>query len=271
MRIDFDTTDTRQVLAVRALIDALAARGASVAHYIATVTPSQSDIQRHGGADTEAEYVPQGGDEETGLVPLAPPAAVASPAVPPPPAGITASPAPSGVDVDADGLPWDARIHSSNHAKVADGTWRKKRGVADELVALVTAELRQAMAAPARPEPMFTEDAPGESDPGVDAATAFSGAAATPVASAPPPPPPAAAVPPPPPAPAAPVAEAPAAAPVAPFPALMRRITAGQTAGLLTIGTTTEIAQSLGLSGIRDLMARPDLIPSFEALLPEGV
>ena len=44
--------------------------------------------------------------------------------------------------VDADGLPWDPRIHSSSKQLVADGTWRKRRNTAKELFAEVEAELR---------------------------------------------------------------------------------------------------------------------------------
>lgn len=44
-------------------------------------------------------------------------------------------------DFDSAGMPWDERIHASSRATVADGTWRKKRGVSDELVAEVEAEL----------------------------------------------------------------------------------------------------------------------------------
>lgn len=46
------------------------------------------------------------------------------------------------VDVDARGLPWDARIHSSNGKKNTDGTWQKRRGVQTTLVDEVEAELR---------------------------------------------------------------------------------------------------------------------------------
>lgn len=42
---------------------------------------------------------------------------------------------------DANGRPWDARIHSTPAKQNADGTWRAKRGVAAELVAAVEAEL----------------------------------------------------------------------------------------------------------------------------------
>jgi len=48
----------------------------------------------------------------------------------------------------------------------------------------------------------------------------------------------------------------------------MRKITGLQSAGHLTVEGTTQIATSLGITGVRDLMHRPDLIPSFDALLP---
>jgi hypothetical protein len=44
--------------------------------------------------------------------------------------------------VDATGLPHDERIHASSKALNADGTWRKRRGVDDETVTSVEAELR---------------------------------------------------------------------------------------------------------------------------------
>ena len=77
------------------------------------------------------------------------------PAIFPPPLQIqermqAASPAAAAEDeevdvtgvVDADGLPWDPRIHSSSKQLVADGTWRKRRNTAKELFAEVEAELR---------------------------------------------------------------------------------------------------------------------------------
>lgn len=54
----------------------------------------------------------------------------------------------SATGVDADGIKWDERIHSANGAKKADGRWRKRRGVSDEQVALVEAEVRAASAPP---------------------------------------------------------------------------------------------------------------------------
>lgn len=44
--------------------------------------------------------------------------------------------------VDADGLTWDSRIHSSSKEFNKDGTWRKRRGVNTDLVTQVEAELR---------------------------------------------------------------------------------------------------------------------------------
>ena len=46
--------------------------------------------------------------------------------------------------LDADGLPWDARIHAKTKVMVAGNKWRKRRGVDDAVVAAVEAELRGA-------------------------------------------------------------------------------------------------------------------------------
>ena len=57
--------------------------------------------------------------------------------------------------LDADGLPWDARIHSGNRERNADNTWRARRKPKDmtpeqweEEVAQVRAELKALMAIP---------------------------------------------------------------------------------------------------------------------------
>lgn len=53
-----------------------------------------------------------------------------------------------GIDVDIRGLPWDERIHSSNHQCSKTGIWVKRRGLNDEaLTKRIEDELRQAMAA----------------------------------------------------------------------------------------------------------------------------
>lgn len=60
------------------------------------------------------------------------------------------------VDVDADNLPWDERIHASTKTKNKDGTWRALRGVDPDILARVTAELKGVMGAKVEP----TGDAP---------------------------------------------------------------------------------------------------------------
>lgn len=69
----------------------------------------------------------------------------ASEQVPPPPAATG--------EVDSKGIPWDARIHSESKATVADGSWRKRRGVDDATYATVLAELQGAAPPPPPAEP----------------------------------------------------------------------------------------------------------------------
>jgi len=57
---------------------------------------------------------------------------------------------------DSSSMPWDERIHSANRGTNANGTWRKRRGVSDGLVAGVEAELRARVA----PAPLPVEMAP---------------------------------------------------------------------------------------------------------------
>ena len=84
----------------------------------------------------------------TPQVPSAQPTASTSAAAPAAPAN-TAAPGHAGaVTTDGNGLPWDARIHSSSRAVNADGGWKKKKGVGDVEVARVTAELRASGPAP---------------------------------------------------------------------------------------------------------------------------
>jgi len=107
-------------------------------------------------------------------------------------------------EVDSAGMPWDARIHSGKKSKIADGTWRKGKGVDAATIASVEAQLRAAGAA---------------SIPAQAAPTAPVAPAAAPVAPTAPAAPPAAPVVPAAP-PAAPVVPAaPPAAPAAPAPA----------------------------------------------------
>lgn len=45
-------------------------------------------------------------------------------------------------ETDAEGIPWDDRIHASSKAKVGNGTWRTKRGCDENLLYQVKNELR---------------------------------------------------------------------------------------------------------------------------------
>ena len=45
------------------------------------------------------------------------------------------------IDFDKEGLPWDERIHSSNHKLTGQGVWMRRRGVSDEVYNSVKAEL----------------------------------------------------------------------------------------------------------------------------------
>lgn len=45
------------------------------------------------------------------------------------------------MDFDKEGLPWDERIHSSNHKLTYQGVWMRRRGITDELYNTVKAEL----------------------------------------------------------------------------------------------------------------------------------
>lgn len=63
-------------------------------------------------------------------------------AVPP-----AASPA-NGVEVDAEGHPYDVRIHSAGKSKIANQTWKLKKGVDKDLVVQINAQNKALMAAP---------------------------------------------------------------------------------------------------------------------------
>jgi hypothetical protein len=145
---------------------------------------------------------------------------------------------------DANGLPWDERIHAGSKALNADGTWRTKRGVDKALVAEVEVELRG------------TED--------VDNAD-YSDEVTEPVAPPAPPAPPA-------PTPSAPSPEPSAPTPASPFVALMKRVTTAQGAGKLTAQRVKELLESLDKKSIMDLRTDTDALDAFAVLLDgEGV
>jgi len=64
------------------------------------------------------------------------------PAVAATPAPAPAIPSAAKGELDVEGMPWDARIHSSSRNKNANGTWRILRGVDKAVLTAVTAELK---------------------------------------------------------------------------------------------------------------------------------
>lgn len=172
-----------------------------------------------------------------------PTSAFGAPAAPNAPS-VAAAPAPAGsVELDADGLPWDARIHASTKGKNQDQRWKAKRGVEPTLVAQVQAELRAVMGAPAAP-----------------VGNATTGAPATPPVPMPPAPPA---------PPAGIAAPAPGTTPTAPagvdFPTLAKMVGELIPAGRLTNESLSAIVNKYGLPGFGLLFNRPDLVPAVHA------
>lgn len=158
-------------------------------HPDAGINPAEVFAQPGNGASGAPSFA---GAAQSSIAPAAmPDSSVTVPTAPltnvPSPAGAAttaAAPVPAanlapGVDIDVDGLPWDARIHSSTRVKNADGRWRARRGVDDTVFDSVVAELRAVMGnAPTPAAPV--------SGPAVDTPSTI----AAPSAPAVPPPPP---------------------------------------------------------------------------------
>lgn len=88
---------------------------------------------------------------------------------------------------DAEGYPWDERIHSGNQKQTANGVWQKRRGVDDATIAKVKAELdgeQEAAPAPA-PAPEQAEQSAPAPQPEQSSAPAPAEQTATPPAPAP--------------------------------------------------------------------------------------
>jgi hypothetical protein len=273
MQIKFDPRDRNACASAIAMITAIHG-SAPFSDALATYGTFVDDNDTGGALD--ASEVFDAPDAETAFAAPTPEFVSAEAAA----AAELAPAAPSAVELDTTGLPWDGRIHAGTPTakiKTKGGTWRTRRNTSDELLASVTAELRQAMAAggapavptpaaapvAASPEPAPTAVPPAPPPTPAAADTVPGPAVATPAADAAPlAPAPAADTP------AAPSPAPSPAAPVAAFPDLMRKITGLQTAGKMTVADTTDIAVALGLTSVRDLLHRPDLVGAFDALLP---
>lgn len=133
MKITIDTAQTPQALLndfTQAIRFALGAR-----FYI-----EESDSEQPTNF-TATELV----DPNVNLAPLNT-AAVATTAQP----GANAGAAPGAAETDSAGNVWDQRIHSAGKSKIADQTWKLKKGMSDKLdyVAQINAQNRQLLATP---------------------------------------------------------------------------------------------------------------------------
>lgn len=178
------------------------------------------------------------------IVPAPPPAASIAP---PPGAPI---PAP-GTELDADGLPWDHRIHAESKAvNKGDGKWKAKRNVAAELVAAVQAEHR-AILGVAAPNPFTGLKTAGE--------LGIGSPAPSPVPAVPPVPSPL----PVPPAPGAASTIPPApsgAQPVISFAELIPKVTAALAAQTIDQAKVLTVLSAHGVATLPGLMAHPHLV-----------
>ncbi len=179
---------------------------------------------------------------------------------------------PNAPAADSTGLPWDERIHSPNKTTNQDGSWRRKRGIGDDIYLAVAEELRKNVAGVQHPAPMFNEPttvAPVTATVPAPIAAAvpsnvvpmMPGATVAPVAAAPEP---VATAP-------APVqtiqpvaAAAPAPTPTAFDPRLvtfgefMTRVAGGMTSGIVDQPYMTTLIQRLQVSAITDLASNPE-------------
>lgn len=178
MQISFDPMIHAEAQAVRKMLDGLASN--AVTCTTESTWPARDEV-------SQDQIIPIAAPEQS-AAPLAPPApstadaapatnaqevfegfAATSASAPPVPSApvndapsAPAAPMSPAGDVDSAGLPWDGRIHSESRNKVADGTWRKRRNTAPEVVTQVEAELRGSapLAQPVPAAPTLAPSAP---------------------------------------------------------------------------------------------------------------
>lgn len=88
------------------------------------------------GGPVPAPYIPPVGT----TLPVTPAAPVAQ-------APVAAAPVAGGEQLDANGLPWDERIHAGTKTMTEKGVWKKRKGVQEPQIREVETELRARMAA----------------------------------------------------------------------------------------------------------------------------
>lgn len=155
-----------------------------------------------------------------------------------------ATPAPSA-DIDANGLPWDGRIHASTRTKIADGSWKKRKRPAEQYsepewagyIGNIEQELRSVMALPA----VSVTPAPGFVHASIPCDV---------------------------PVPVAPAAPAPTHAAPAPGTIVsFAQLNVAITSNAIPFERVTEAINQVGLQAYPLLAARPDLVPAVAAIL----
>lgn len=155
------------------------------------------------------------------------------PAVAPPPPG-QANHSGSDVVLDANGLPWDKRIHARTKSFAKDGSWKIARNVKPAQVRVVEAELRNVMTMSG---PAAVTAGPAQGVYTLE----------TPVHKVAPPPP---------------GAPAPAANG---YPALMRKVSAAVQAKQITHAEFISVIKARGFEHGALIPSRPDFIPEISA------
>lgn len=243
---------------------------------IVKIGPQPQAASTHAPSSVDAATSPSAPEAAT-VSSTMPASAPQTPALPSVPAAAapTEPAAPSthanGVQVDKEGLPWDARIHSGGENRMnADGTWRKRKGLKDAaFVAKVKAELLAAMAVPGAAAPAVVPEVPLRD---IAAPIAAAAIPAPEVAVAQIPLPPADGAVPPIPAPTVPaVTAAPPLTDALPapttLPELMPRITSAMMAGTIPADALLTAVKQHDLPDLPTLGHRIDLIPAIWATL----
>jgi len=174
------------------------------------------------------------------VIPNPPPTAVAPVSVISSQTAVTVTAvSPTGVIVDKEGLPWDARIHSSAKTFNADGTWRARRGLPDGYVPQIEAELKKLMAIPS------PQSADGALASTPSAAPVQSAAVQSSAANIPPPPLP-------------PATASPA---IQPYLNLMNKVSSALAGGRISQPQLQKVCDAVGLPNFVSLGTRLDLVP----------
>lgn len=213
---------------------------------------------------------PSGPQLSNGATPqtLPPGAPVPPPALPPvatpvPMPGTVSAPAASignvpGVELDVEGIPWDASIHASTKVKIANGTWKVKRGTGEAYLLERKALLKAAVSV-------------GNAPVGAPVTPSLNASAPPPVVAGAPgnvPAPAAGATPTPTPSPAT-TAGTGASSP-ATLAQVMPRVTAAISAGTLTVDSAAAIVRDISdgkIDNVAMLAVAPALLPAFVARL----